>query len=1089
MTELRLTQTMNQDSWLSCEKTAILQGGFLLANRLCQPASLSALQKEDWSKVGHPILQAVREICGQERGRCLSSVHWKKKIICILWSKLLGRESEEDIEIGWRENPFFSLQNSLPDINRTVMFELVKLKGFSQIYAQLLLCLPSSHLSSELEKLVQHITRNSTEEDVRVLLEVWWELWKGREGRREDDLDTVFTNQWTRLPNTTGLSPHAAKRFKSNPDTPTSTPFTNDVLSILFHALEELKEHLSTSDLCYRALSNCLDSLYTSHLIDQAIILPAEVQLQSLNSMVTVRKRHAGIEKFDLVQVISEAHSDLKAAHTPSQFKPCGMTLMQALQTVSQLTQAWEKRGLLEMTDSCDPSVLARRLKSCLARVLESLEELSMSETMDEGERQTLNNVQSTFRGLLVSLSFPDTESNAGEMAHIAVAIINHRLDGFQDFTTLFATELSWSLSVEEWISCLERNKNAFQRKDIVMKLVSTLIAKCQIDTEEVEHCRKLKDIIVNIFAELPLAEKNTTLAEMLTCSKKGLQGSLPHAVTEGFSEELNMAFNCIIQGGSAQNNLSLAVAAIARVAFQNPEATLRRCCHLAVVNHGAHSLLSKILQQLPGLRGGAPGCTEGTGSSAGSLLCSCLQDTAMTKLSSAKEEDQFLHFLVALMQPSISESGQSFLHPEEVVCAFVLPHLSPSGSSTCSLELCLRLLHSAFSLDFQDASPHWVMNCSPFPLLCILCQLLNEGCGCWDLPAEGAPHHLSMESKVLLVTVLTALGKVVGREVASAPNTWSRALFWLYNKVEALDWTVRFHLKVVWGDHFKNEVPSSLLAVCELPEQEWSGLKLAQYGQGTGLLAWMECCALSDEVQDTMLTSLALDQHRPDDVNMFSKGLLVAVTQTLPWCTVAEWGRLLRAMRELLRSGRLHVPYSLEYVDFLPLLDLRPFSCELRLSVLLLRVLQLLCGSSCKDWLPGQGWAHVGLLYASAMREIIDSLRGKLSPSSSNKDPKEERAATTTASQEVLFVLSQLFCHVQHIQVMMPGGQCESLFLCALEILTHYEAVLATHPSCCSHLETRNTRHFFTTITDNLDSAEMKAVLHQKIAQLSSSG
>ncbi|XP_014017656.1 gem-associated protein 4 [Salmo salar] len=1087
---------MTQDSWLSCEKTAVLQGGFLLANRLCQPASLSALQKEDWSKVGHPILQAVREICGQERGSRLSSVRWKKKIICILWSKLLGRESEEDMEIGWRENPFFSLQNSLPDINRTVMFELVKLTGFSQIYAQLLLCLPSAHLSAELEKLVQHVTRNSTEEDVRVLLEVWWELWKGRGGRQEeDDLDKVFTNRWTSLTYTTGLSPQAAKRFKSDPDTPTSPSSTTDVLSILFHALEEMKGHLSTSDLCYRALSNCLDSLYTSHLIDQAIILPAEVQLQSLTSAVTVRKRHAGIEKFDLVQVISEAQCDLKAAHTPSQFKPCGMTLMQALQTVSQLTQTWEKRGLLEMTDSGDPSDLTRRLKNSLARVLESLEERSMSETMDEGEQQTLNNVHSTLRGLLVSLSFPDTESNAGEMAHIAVAIINHRLEGFQDFTMLFATELSWSLSMEEWISCLEKNKNAFQRKDIVMKLVSTLIAKCQMDSE-VEHCRKLKDIIVNIFAELPLPEKNTTLAEMLTCSKRGLQGSLPLAVTEGFSEELNMTLNCIIQGGAVQNNLSLAVAAIARVAFQNPEATLRRCCHLAVVNHGAHSLLSKILQQLSGLRGGDPGCTEGTGSSAGSLLCSCLQDTAMTKLSSAKEEDQFLHFLVALMQPSISESserGQSFLHPEEVVCAFVLPHLSPSsGYSTCSLELCLRLLHSAFSLESQDPSPHWVMNCSPFPLLYVLCQILNEGCRCWELPVEGAPRHLSMESKEMLVTVLTALGKVVGREVASAPNTWSRALFWLYNKVEALDWTVRFHLKVVWGDHFKNEVPSSLLAVCELPEQEWSGLKLAQYGQGTGLLAWMECCALSDEVQDTMLTSLALDQHRPDDVNMFSKGLLVAVTQTLPWCTVAEWGRLLRAMRELLRSGRLHVPYSLEYVDFLPLLDLRAFSCELRLSVLLLRVLQLLCGSSCKDWLPCQGWAHVGRLYASATRELIDSLRGKLSPSSSNtspKDPKEERLATTTASQEVLFVLSQLFCHVQHVQVMMPGGQCESLFLCALEILTHYEAVLAAHPSSSSHLETENTRHFFTTITDNLESAEMKAVLHQKIAQLSSSG
>lgn len=77
-----------------------------------------------------------------------------------------------------------------------------------------------------------------------------------------------------------------------------------------------------------------------------------------------------------------------------------------------------------------------------------------------------------------------------------------------------------------------------------------------------------------------------------------------------------------------------------------------------------------------------------------------------------------------------------------------------------------------------------------------------------------------SMETKELLVKVLTSLGRLVGAEVAAAPSIWSRALFWLYNKLEQLDWTVRFHLKPLLGEHFKNEVPSSLLAVCDLPEQ-----------------------------------------------------------------------------------------------------------------------------------------------------------------------------------------------------------------------------------------------------------------------------
>lgn len=76
------------------------------------------------------------------------------------------------------------------------------------------------------------------------------------------------------------------------------------------------------------------------------------------------------------------------------------------------------------------------------------------------------------------------------------------------------------------------------------------------------------------------------------------------------------------------------------------------------------------------------------------------------------------------------------------------------------------------------------------------------------------------MDTKELLESVLTTLGQLVGAEVAAAPSSWSRALFWLYNKMEELDWTVRFHLKPVWGEHFKNEVPTSLLTVCDLPEQ-----------------------------------------------------------------------------------------------------------------------------------------------------------------------------------------------------------------------------------------------------------------------------
>lgn len=233
-------------------------------------------------------------------------------------------------------------------------------------------------------------------------------------------------------------------------------------------------------------------------------------------------------------------------------------------------------------------------------------------------------------------------------------------------------------------------------------------------------------------------------------------------------------------------------------------------------------------------------------------------------------------------------------------------------------------------------------------------------------------------------------------------------------------------------------------------PLQDWCGLDLPQYGQGTGLLAWMECCAVSDSLQSAMMSHLCVDQHQLDHVIMFSKGLLVALTQTLPCCSLSQWSRLLRVLRELISTGCLHVPFSLEYVEYLPLLDLRRFSCELRLSVFMLRAFQLLCGSSCSHWLSGAGWAHVGRLYSHAVRDTMNWVRVKLplpppgaaaapqtpgrrekNPSSSSeRDGKDTDGSSggqkdagteeeeTVPSQEVLFVLSQLFCHVQHVQV-----------------------------------------------------------------------
>ncbi|XP_077397524.1 gem-associated protein 4 [Festucalex cinctus] len=1101
---------------------AILQGSFLLAEKLCLPSSLSSLQKCDWPKVCDPVLAAVREICGEEAvvGHLKSkATSWRKQLVCAVWLKLLSKEHGEDVEEAWKESPFFLMQNSLPEVNYTLLIELLKSLSAVDIFAHVLLCLPLHQMCSELERLSEHLKSNPVgDDDVHFFLELWWQLWKDRDlqfAEGQESIEILFANQFARLtPQPASLTHHASKRLKLDSSVLSDN---TDVLDILLNTLTDMKDVISKPEHCFNALSNCLDALYTTFLMDHSVVLPIEDKVEFLSKAMSIREKNGDKLSLELIQ---EAQRDLRASSSPSQFQASRLSLREALKSVSELTHLWQNRDLLKVCSSSPVSYAAFKLQQSVLRMLATLKQVNMT-----GEEEAAKN---KLCRLLAEMAFPVVESLSEVRMSVAVTIISHRLQDFDDVAVLFASEKSWVACDEQWLECLEKNQAAFQWCDALTQLVSTLTSQLHGENLAVSRGRRLLKVVTAVFTALSLEDKNKTLAAVLKSSSKGFFGcSGSSALVASFEQELNMAFNCIIQGGggapTADGNLSTAVSLVARVAFQNPEATLRSCCHSAVVNKGAFALMSNILKQLPGLACWTENKDERDGRrNPTRLLCRCLQEVVSSKALSDNEKEQFVKFVALLMLPVATGEGEKevLLSPQELVNTFVLPNLTLAGNNSVDLTLSLQLLHAALCVDAQEvatsSSTHWLLDCSPFPLLFVLAQMHDQALRCWDQAPEGAVHRWSMESKELLTSVLVTLAQVVSAQVEAAPSRWSRALFWLRDKMKGLDWTVYFHLKPVWGGHFKNEVPSSLLAVCDLPEQDWSGLNLPQYGHGTGLLAWMECCALSDALRSTMLSRLALDQRQSEHVSMFSKGLLVALAQTMPWCSVPQWGRLLGALKELITSRRLHVPFSLEYVEFLPLLDLRTFSYELCLSVLMLRVLQLLCGSSCSDWLTGDGWAHVARLYAHAVKEVMNSLRAKLalpasaaltiSPQVQDAPPNVSDVSCAAVkmsqdclkyfregaqdveqvpSQEVLFVLSQIFCHVQHVQVMMPGGQNEPLFLSSLEILSHYQAIVGTFPDSSSPLESENTKHFFCTITDNLDNKEIKSVLQQKIAQL----
>lgn len=678
----------------------------MLTDRLCRPSTLSSIQKADWSRVGQPVLEALKEICGhREDGLYLTTKEsWIKKLVCVLWLKILRNEDGKNIELAWRENPFFSLQSGLPNINYVVLFEIVKSMAAAQTISSFLLHLPTSQICTELKKLVEHVKSSPmTEDDVQFFLDVWWEMWKCRVEERQGNIETMFIKQTECLTSTPAdLSPHAKRLKLDLADGPTPLP-TTDVPHCLLYALQDLKDHISSQDLCLQALSISLDALYTCFLIDQAVILPAKERVQILSKIASIKERNK--EKWDS-ELIMGAQRDLQASCAPSPFQTV-MPLCEALNIITAIAQFWESRGLLKVSDSSQPSISAFKLEQSTNRVLAAL----------SGAVVRIETDGKTLRRLLESLSFPAVDSTPDLNARVAAICISERLDNYQDVAALFAGEETWAAIEVLWIDCVEKNQAAFQQREALGKLSFTLINLLNAEDINVNHCRKLMKVIADIFSALPLKDKNLALADMITLSSRGFFGtSIPHSITEKFEQELNMAFNCIIQGGCAaspgatQQNLSTAVSLVARVAYQNPEAALSSCCDSAVLNKDAFTLMAKILQQLPGLRGPqereAEAEEKGDQSHSG-LLSGCLQEMIKAKSLSPNEKLQFLKFVELLMTPVTFEEDtvHSFLPPCEVLHTFVLPYLSSLGEYIYTLNLIWLTCLATFELQIMNFS------------------------------------------------------------------------------------------------------------------------------------------------------------------------------------------------------------------------------------------------------------------------------------------------------------------------------------------------------------------------------------------------
>ncbi|KAF2984114.1 hypothetical protein EK904_010469 [Melospiza melodia maxima] len=413
--------------------------------------------------------------------------------------------------------------------------------------------------------------------------------------------------------------------------------------------------------------------------------------------------------------------------------RPSREELFAGLDLLCSLLQAWGEELQDTLRAAEELSFESYRLLEALTSLGKNLD--SLSETTDLGEelaqltRDFLRDTRAVLEDLDTSL-----------VSSVAMAIIAQRLDHHVDTCSVFASEKTWACS-KAWVECLVENKSLFQTPELVLKLLETLVsfATSHHDKEAQELQMQVTKAIVECYTELSLSDKNKVISGVLASwGGPGVSQNV-QVVREGFQEDLNVTLNQITESVSDEG-LARAVAAVARLTLLSPEATVKQVCHLAVVNLGAHQFLAQILCSFPALS------FQESHEDAGrprSLVLRCLQEAVWGKLSTAREEEQFLQFLAFLMHPG---SATPLVSPAEVTKAFVLPCLK---SDSAQIELSLQILSKVLGTP-SCSEEHWIKSCHPFPLLLSLCKLLDGYTKYWHQPREQL--FPSLETKDLIL-------------------------------------------------------------------------------------------------------------------------------------------------------------------------------------------------------------------------------------------------------------------------------------------------------------------------------------------------
>ena len=572
------------------------------------------------------------------------------------------------------------------------------------------------------------------------------------------------------------------------------------------------------------------------------------------------------------------------------------------------------------------------------------------------------------------------------------------------------------------------------------------------------ENIRCATELLVKVFALLPVSSKLALVGRR--CDEKQANLSFHHRAlqlhcnnVDNLQRNLNLVFNKMTKTDE-KVDFDIFLRNVCNVAFIAPQLVVKKIVEHIACHEENHVLLLKLFESITTL-------LKIESDQQRSMLLIYLVQRIEENAAKDNAIQSICKFISLLLNTDSLKSffGQYFT--TQMLRVYVFPKLSAKHIfSTAERNLSVE-----FSLNLIECVSHIFAEVETFTLIVVayhLARLVDE-----FAVSDGLLSHAK--------TILIELVDTVISRVQNEKQNGDVLCNWLKNVTKSLSWSTQLYFRPLLKNGCKEYnilLPECLKHVCVLPEGENICLD-SSYGEGTGLTAWLQCLVVDPTFLP--LASLNIQDLSQEEQKIFKHGLVIALSQVLPFCLEEDWNVILEILNIMLNERFLYVAYPLDHLKALPFLNLRNFRNSLCILELLHQVTIILQSRCCSSWMLGSLWSRFARCSVIALKRMLcwDSL---------SEDEIEK-------VQQQAFFLCQMFYHCCDLLIMLESlrdcdGARDSIFVLLLDVVTQFCAVYDRSQGLCNSIvsEITSLHSLLLSYIENISSGEMQKALLKKL-------